>query len=178
MGTWGEKNWSHACIAGVLFVVILLTTRRSSVTGSWWLELTCLDDQWVLRAAVPFSVDEDGALSGQGRFVLIPTAQNDVGTDVSGTIEVSGHCVGDGFDFDEVRFAACGLDPSDSLDRRVTVLQLGLYETSWQGREALEDDMEAFGKGQHAEIRAADGADASLGIAMAGQVYLSVHEAH
>jgi hypothetical protein len=176
MASRRKFEWLEACIVGVPLVAMLLTGSGSTTSGPWWLELSCADDQWSLWATVPFYVDEDGALSGKGHFVLEPTGRDEIGTGANGAIEVSGHCTEGGFDFDEIRFPGYELDQSDTFSHRMTVFQLSGYEASWEAREALEDQMETFGKTQQAEIWAEDGAEASFGMTIGGQVYLVLHQ--
>jgi hypothetical protein len=176
MASKGKFEWLKACIVGVPLIALLLAGRGPTVSGPWWLELWCMDDQWSLWAVVPFHVEEDGTLCGEGNFVLEPTERNEIGTGASGAIEISGHCTEGGFDLDEIRFPEYEVGQSDSFNRRMTVFQLGCYETSWEAREALEDQMETFGKTQHAEIWAENGAEATFGMVSGGQVYLALYQ--
>ena len=168
-------RWLRVCIVGVPLVAVLVTTAGARVSGPWWLELLCLDDQWALWAVVPFEVDQDGALSGEGIFVLTPAARNDLGTDARGTIRISGRLAEGGFDLDAISFSDYELGQGDSLTRRMTVLQLEGYGSAWEDREALEECIEALEKAERAEIQAKDGAEAGFDIAVGGQVYLVLH---
>ena len=164
-----------ACVL-VPLVLVLLSGPGSNATGPWWLELLCADDQWTLWAVVPFDVDEDCALDGEGTFVLLPTAHNRTGTEARGIIWISGcHCEG-GFDFDGISFPRYELGQGDSLQRRMTELQLGIYETSWAGREDLEDQMESVVTVQQAEVLAKDGAESRIYMPIAGPVVLILHQ--
>ena len=168
-------EWLKACVA-IPLVAVLLSSPSSNVSGPWWLELACVDDEWTLWAIVPFCVDEDGALGGEGTFVLLPTAQNDCGADARGIIGISGCHSEDGFDFDGISFPRYELGQSDSLQRRMTELQLGMYETSWAGREDLEDQMEALLTVGHAEIQARDGAESGFYMPNGDRVVLILHQ--
>ena len=168
-------EWLKACVA-IPLVAVLLSSPSSNVSGPWWLELSCVDDEWTLWAIVPFCVDEDGALGGEGTFVLLPTAQNDGGVDARGIIGISGRCAEDGFDLDAISFPSYELGGGDSLNRRLTALQLDGYESSWDGREALEDRIEALATAEHAEILAQDGAEARFHMAIGGTLVLVLHQ--
>jgi len=168
-------NWLKACVL-VPLVAVLLSGPGSTATGPWWLEMSCADDQWALWAVVPFDVNEDCALSGEGTFVLLPTAHNDIGTEARGIIWISGCNCEDGFDFDGISFPRYEMGQGDSLQRRMTELQLGIYEVSWAGREDLEDQMEALVTVEHAEILAQDGAESGFYMPIAGRVVLNLHQ--
>ena len=168
-------KWLRVCIVGVPLVMVLVTGAGSQVSGPWWLELYCLDNQWTLWAVIPLYVDEDGGLSGEGTFVLVPAARNAIGTDANGTIAISGRCTEGGFDLDEISFPDYELGQGDSLNRRMTALRLEGYRSAWGAREVLEERIGTLGTAEHAEIQAKDGAEAGFDISVGGQVYLVVH---